>query len=320
MEPSQHAALAALSSRRFQSFAEAAEAALDGLAKAIAGTVVLGQFDPDGETCRLTDLAGEPISGLDRGSALRLSSPGEDWLDTELLRTAGIESSLTVALEMSDGNVVGLLCALAAPAGAYGRDELLLLGVAARMLEYEWEGVRTRAEVRQLRDRVRDDGTTDSDTGLANRDSFIEALDREWRLAQRSSVQSVVVACEIEVRSAGNGVAAPVATLGLKDVADVLDGSARTTDHAGRVATTTLAAALVGCDGPEGAEAFITRLRRAIDRVTVGRPFTIEAHCAFCDLEHAESATDALDRAETAARAAATPTLRPPEVGQQARA
>lgn len=320
MEPSEHAALVALSNRRFQNFAEAAEAALGALAQALPGTIVLGQFDRDGETCRVTDLAGEPVQGLERGAVLRLSGPAAGWLDAELLRAVGIESSLMVPLELSDGNVVGLLCALTPRPDGYNSDQQLLLAVAARLLEHEWEGVRTRAEVRQLRDRLRDGGNTDSDTGLPNRDSFIELLDREWRLAKRSTVQSLVVACEIDVRSRANGVAAPVATLALKDVADVLEGSARTTDHIGRVARSTLAAALVGCDGPDGAEAFINRLRRAIGRVTAGRPFAVEIRCAFCDLQHTDSAGDALDRAETAARVTAAAPPRPPEVRQETRA
>ena len=154
MEPSENAALVTLSDRRFQSFAEAAGVALDALTQALQGTIVLGQFDPDGETCRVTDLAGEPIHGLDRGATLRLSSPAENWLDAQLLRAVGIESSLTVPLEMSDGNVVGLLCGLAAPAGAYSPEQRVLLAVAARLLEHEWEGVRMRAEMRQPRDRM----------------------------------------------------------------------------------------------------------------------------------------------------------------------
>lgn len=310
MDATQNTALAALAARRFGSFAEAAEAALGGLAEAVPGTIVLGRFDPDGEACRVTDLRGAPIAGLSRGVALRLVGPDE-WIDPELLRGVGIESSLTVPLELSDGNVVGLLCALDRPAGAYRTDHLLLLMLAARILGYEWEEVRTQAELRGLREQVRDRGKTDFETGLINRDSVVEVLDREWRLAKRSSVRSFVVACRIEVRGSGGSAAAPVATLGLKDAADVLAGSARATDHVGRVGAMTLAAVLVGCDSPEGAQAFVDRYRRALDRATEGRPFAVTAACAFFDLEHADSAPEALARAEAGAESGDGP-LTPP--------
>jgi GGDEF domain-containing protein len=301
MEPTERAALVALAGRRFHSFAEAAETTLTALAKALPGTLVLGQFDPEGEVCRVTDLSGEPRSGLERGATLRLAATGEDWLDRDLLRSAGIESSFTAPLEMGDGNVVGLLCALAAPPDAYGPGQLSLLAVGARILSQEWEDVRMRAEIRQLRDRLRDGGTTDADTGLANREGFSDTLEREWRLVKRGSVQSALVACRILVPGASNGQGSPIATLALKDAADVLAGSARGTDHVGRVGPATLAAILVGCEGPAGAEAFIQRFTRAVERATQGRPFAVEVSCAYQDLAHTESALDALAQAQSAA-------------------
>lgn len=309
MERVENAALIALAGHRCPSFAEAAEGALRALEDTVAGTIALARFDSDAETCRVTDVAGRPIEGLERGITLQLPHPGEGWLDPELLRGAGIASSLCVPLEISDGNVVGLLCAFAAPAGAYGDDELALLTVAARLLGHEWESVRRRAENQQLRDRLRDDDS-DADTGLAKRDRFVELLDREWRLAKRSSVSSIVVACEVAVDAGGKAIAAPIATLALKDAAEVLVGSARTTDHLGRVGATTLAAALVGCNGPEGADAFIDRLQSAVARVSAGRPFSIELSCAYHDLEQAADAGEALKRAEGDARGLAAGSTR----------
>ncbi|HYU60568.1 MAG TPA: GGDEF domain-containing protein [Solirubrobacterales bacterium] len=298
MESSESAALVALADHRFQSFAEAAETALAGLREALPGTIVLAQFDPESEVCRVTDLSGAPIPGLERGATLRISTP-DGWIDHALLRSVGLESALVVPIELSDGNVVGLLCALDSHPSAYGDDQRLVMTLAARMLGYEWEGVRARAEVHHLRDQLRDDASSDAETGLANRDGFLQVLDREWRLAKRSSVQSFVVACHV-VPNGSVEVAAPSVTLALKDAAEVLAGSARETDHVGRVGETSLAAILVGCDGPQGAEAFTLRYRRALDRVTQGRPFVVEVACAHQDLGEAASAPEALSRAEAA--------------------
>jgi GGDEF domain-containing protein len=301
MEPTERTALVALASRRFRSFAEAAETTLGALVDALPGTLVLGQFDAQGEACRVTDLVGDPISGLERGATLRVAATAEEWLDCDLLRSAGIESSFTEPLEMGDGKIVGLLCALATPPNAFGPGHLTLLAVGARILSHAWEDVRMRVEVRQLRGRLRDSGTTDADTGLANRVGFSDALEREWRLAKRNSVESTLVACRILVPGARNGQGSPIAKLALKDAADVLAGSARGTDHVARVGPATLAAILVGCDGPAGAEAFIARYTRAVERATESRPFAVEVSYAYRDLAQADSAPDALAEAQSAA-------------------
>ena len=303
MDATHNAALAALGERRFASFAEAADAALVGLSDAVPGTVVLARFDPDGETCRVTDLRGAPIQGLERGVTLRVSTPGV-WLDQQLLNAAGIRSSLVAPLELHDGNVVGLVCAFDAATGAYADDHRVLVSVAARILAYEWEAVRAQAELRHLREDTRDRGKSDPETGLFDRDAFLEVLDREWRLAKRSTVQSYLVAARVVVGGTVNGTGSPAATLGLKDAAEVLAGVARTTDHVGRVGPATLAAVLVGCHGPEGAEAFVERFRHAVARATQGRPFTVEIATAYRDIKQFDAASEALAGAEEAANAA----------------
>ena len=310
MEATHTAALAALSARRFASFAEAADAALAGLSAAVPGTVVLARFDPDGETCRVTDLRGAPIQGLERGVSLRVSSPGV-WLDPELLTAAGIRSSLVSPLELHDGNVVGLVCAFDQNTCAYLEDHRVLVNVASRILAYEWQAVRAQAELRHLREEARDGGKTDAETGLFDRDAFAEVLDREWRLAKRSTVQSYLVACRVVVAGTANGAGSPMATLGMKDAAEVLAGVARTTDHVGRVGTSTLAAVLVGCHGAEGAEAFVARLRHAVARATQGRPFSVEIGCSYRDIKLFDSAAEALANTEDASISAPTPAPAP---------
>jgi GGDEF domain-containing protein len=306
MDATHNAALAALGERRFAGFAEAADAALAGLADAVPGTVVLARFDPDGETCRVTDLRGAPIQGLEQGVTLRVSTPGIR-LDKELLNAAGIRSSLVAPLELHDGSVVGLVCAFDPTPGAYMEDHRVLVTVAGRILAYEWEVVRAQAELRHLREEARDRGNSDPETGLFDRDAFIDVLDREWRLSKRGTVQSYLVAARVVVGGTPNGTGSPIATLALKDAAEVLAGVARTTDHVGRVGAATLAAVLVGCHGPEGAEAFVERYRHAVARATQGRPFSVEIATAYRDIKQFESASEALAGSEDAASAAMPP-------------
>ena len=162
---------------------------------------------------------------------------------------------------MSDGSIIGALCALDTGSGAYSSDHLVLLGVAARLLSYEWENVSRRAELRRLRESVRDIGSSDADTGLPNREGFLELLEREWRLSARGTVQSVLVACHVRVDGPEGNLGETLATLALKDAAELLSTTARSTDHVGRTGAMDLAAVLVGCHGIESAEAFLRRFR-----------------------------------------------------------
>jgi GGDEF domain-containing protein len=314
MEATHKVALAALGARRFASFAEAADMAVAGLSDAVPGTLVLARFDPEGEGCRVTDLRGAPIAGLERGVTLRISTPGV-WIDPALLTTAGVRSSIVAPLELHDGNVVGLLCAFDTDGGAYLDEHRVLVELAARILAYEWEAVRAQAELRHLREESRDAGQTDAETGLYHREEFLEVLEREWKLAKRSTVQSYLVSCRVVVQDGANGNGSPIATLALKDAAEVLAGVARTTDHVGRVGSSSLAAVLVGCHGGEGAEAFVARFRHAAARATEGRPFTVNIAVAYRDIKLFDSAEEALGHTEDAATFATAPSAVPQQAG-----
>src|SRR4051812_24078961 len=254
-------ALVRLAGQRFQSFSEAAEAVLGALEDVVPGTLMLGQFDPDELICRVIEVRGDGVNGMRRGSALPLAEPiaangngtgpetsDEGRLDGEYLRSLAVKTWLATPLEMSDGTIVGSLCAFATQTDAYCTDHAALLGIATRLLSYEWESISRRAELRRLRERARDGQTTDPETGLPNRDSFIDNLDREWRLAERGTVQSVLVTCEVEIDAAGQAANDAMTTLALKDAAEVLNATIRTTDHAGRVGSSRLAAVLIGCE------------------------------------------------------------------------
>ena len=62
--------LVPLINRRFQSFAEATDAALGVLAGALPGTIVVAQVEPEGNVCRVLDTRGTGGERLERGSLL----------------------------------------------------------------------------------------------------------------------------------------------------------------------------------------------------------------------------------------------------------
>ena len=174
---------------------------LAALDEAIPGTVMLGQLDMAEELCRVIEVRDGAKIDLRRGTTLPLAaittnentgseSNGDSGvttdgeLDREFLRSLSVGACLTRHLEMSDGSIIGALCALDTDSGAYSSDHLVLLGVAARLLSYEWENVSRRAELRRLRESVRDIGSSDADTGLPNREGFLELLEREGAFPQ----------------------------------------------------------------------------------------------------------------------------------------
>jgi GGDEF domain-containing protein len=334
MESAEARALLHLTNRRFQSFSEALDSVLGVLDQAIPGTVMLGQLDPVEELCRVIEIRGNS-SHLHAGMTLPLAAvtaevntggsdhdgpgiPADGFLDGEFLRALSVNASLARPLEMSDGSIVGTLCALDTETDAYGSHHQVMLGVAASLLSYEWENVSRRAELRRLRERVRDVQSSDADTGLPNRERFLDLLDREWRLTARGSVQSILVVCHLRVDGPDDGLVETMATLGLKDAADVLSGTMRSTDHVGRTGAMDLAAILVGCHGVEGAEAFLRRFQDGVARVTQGRAMPIAISCSMLALADSHSASEALERAERVARNTSANTSRVAQDGTDA--
>jgi diguanylate cyclase (GGDEF)-like protein len=303
--------LARLAERRFSSFSEAADRILDLVeAELPPGSVLLGQVAWDEGELRLLDARGDAARVVHPGSALRLADSDEGrhggLLHPEELRSMAVGSYLAVPLETSGGGGAITLCALSAGTDVYARSHLDLLAVAGRLLTYEWETVRWRADLRRLNERLRDPERTDQVTGLHNRATLIDELAREWPLAQRGSTESHLVVCRLAnlaevTRRHGN----EITELLLRDAAGVMEEALRQSDHAGRVAEDLIAAVLVGCKGREGAEAFFERYRQALARVTDERPARLELAHAVRALGGPETAEAALETTEAEARAAA---------------
>jgi GGDEF domain-containing protein len=307
-------ALAVTAARRFQSFAEAATSVLDLLQASAPGErFALVQIDWEEGACRVIDARGGDgaLRGVVVPLASRFSGGGgdpADLLDPQVLDSLGFAPAVSAALDASDGSTVGLL--LATGSGPH----LQLLPVAARLLSYEWESISTRAELRRLSEIARDRERTDPVTGLANRRSLLEAVDREWQLGMRGTVLSHLVVCRIARRDALRRRAGDAAAdLLLKDVAEVFAGGIRRTDHLGRADDDLLACVLVGCKEAAGAQAFVARCERAVAGVTARRPAAIELAYGFCALVDSDSAEQALVVAEQAARDAEA---RPPGAAQ----
>ena len=303
-------ALARLAERRFTSFSEAADAVLDLLeAELPPGSVLLGQVDAEEGELRLIDVRGEASALIQPGSTLPLTAPhngnGQGLLDPATLTDLSVRSYLALPLETGAGGGAIMLCALAPGTDIFTRGHLELLAVAGRLLTYEWETVKWRADLRRLNERLRDPERTDPLTGLLNPVAFREAAEREWRLAERGSTESYLLACRLTNLSAvtarhGSG----VAELLLRDGADVLESAIRRTDHAGRLSEDVFGAVLVGCKGRKGAEAFFERFQQGVARVTSERPATLELACAVLALGKAQSPEEALADVVKAAREA----------------
>jgi diguanylate cyclase (GGDEF)-like protein len=306
-------ALARLTERRFTSFSEAADTVLDLLeAELPPGSILLGRVDWDESELRLIDVRGEASAELQSGGTLPLA-PGANGgssglLDPQTLQRLSVRSYIALPLESSSGAGALTLCALAPGTDVFTRTHLELLSVAGRLLTYEWESVKWRADLRRLGERLRDPERTDALTGLLNRIAFVEATEREWRLAERGTLETYVLACRITNLgqiSERHGTA--VGELLLKDAADVMQTAIRRTDHAGRLADDVYGAVLVGCKGLDGAAAFIGRYGQALQRVTHERPAELEVAYAMSSLGDAESPEAVLDRIETEARNSAMP-------------
>ena len=316
MESTETNALIRICQARFRNFSEAAEAVLGALVDVVPGVLLLGQIEPDERACRVIGIQGTGVDGVDKGAVLPLGSPpnGEEAargapgpprnseIDPEFLDSLGVGSCLGIPLELSDGRIVGTLSALDPRSGSYRWEHVAMMCTAARLLSHEWESVERRAELRRLRGRLPESTKVDPETHLLSREGFFDLLEHDWRLAERGTVESVVVAFQVGVDPDRGTDGDARSRLALRIAAEVLEASVRATDRAGRVGEATLAATLVGC-GLEQAPVFVDRFRAALGRVTRGGDPQVELSHAIQALGGVSSPQEALGLVETAAGA-----------------
>lgn len=275
-------ALARLAERRFPSFSEAADAVLDLLEGELPeGSLLVGQVDADGDEYRLIDVRGAAGCELQAGTTLPLR---DGLLEEGTLAALSVRSYLAVPLETNIGGKIAV-CALAPGRDVYTRGHLDLIAIAGRLLTYEWESVRMRADLRRLSERLRDPERTDSLTGLNNRTSFVELFAREWHLVDRGSTETFLVILRMpNLAEVGARHGEGLKELLLKDAAEVLEAAIRRSDHAGRLLEDGFGVVLVGCKGAEGAEAFFRRFEQGLARVCEDRPASLSVTSAIKSL------------------------------------
>jgi GGDEF domain-containing protein len=295
MDPKETGALIGLAQRRFQNFSEAADSLLETLTDVVPGVLVLGRLDHDEQIHYVIEVRGDGVDGLRRGTAL---IPADAGVSPDSLRSLGAADWISAPLEMTDGRIAGVLCAVATEPDAYRPEHAAQLGLAARLLGHEWESVQLRSELRRLRAKVNAGPSTDAETNLPDREGFNDLLRAEWNAVGEEAVESVLVVCQVDTASGGE-TPAPGDRLALKLAADVLGATVRGADRVGRIGEMTLAAILVGCPVGE-TPAFVARYLAALERVTGGRP-PIEVSCGVQPLAGTPSPHDALDLAVAAA-------------------
>jgi GGDEF domain-containing protein len=297
MDPRETGALIGLAQRRFQNFSEAADSILETLTEVVPGVLVLGRLDHDEQIHYVIEVRGEDVGGLRRGTAL---IPADAGVSPDSFHSLGAADWISAPLEMTDGRIAGVLCAVAAAPDVYLPEHAAQLGLAARLLGHEWESVQLRSELRRLRSQVNAGPSTDAETSLPDRDGFLDLLRAEWNAVDEEAVESVLVVCRVAASANGNGTPVAGDRLALKLAADVLEGTIRGADKVGRIGAMSLGAILVGCPVGE-TPAFVARYLGALERVTDGNRPAIQISCGIQPLAGSSSPDYVLQLAEVEA-------------------
>ena len=132
-------------------------------------------------------------------------------------------SALSVPISFG-GDVVGTLNVRSVRADAYGADDLALLESCAVFV-----GARIHDEARRVdREHLLQMAFTDALTGLANRRSYDEALEREWRRCARSGTPLSLLMLDVDFFKIYNDAYGHIAGDGcLKQIARAVAGCAK---------------------------------------------------------------------------------------------
>src|SRR5262249_24991578 len=243
MDPRETGALIGLAQRRFQNFSEAADSLLETLTDVVPGVLVLGRLDHDEQIHYVIEIRGEDVDGLRRGTAL---IPADAGVSADSIRSPGAADWISAPLEMTNGRIAGVLCAVATEPDSYRPEHAAQLGIAARLLGHEWESVQLRSELRRLRGQVNAGPSTDAGTSRPDPEGCNDRRRAEWTAVGEEAVESVLVVCRVATSGDGNGAPGAGDRLALKLAADVLAATVRGGDKVGRTGEMTLAAILVG--------------------------------------------------------------------------
>jgi diguanylate cyclase (GGDEF)-like protein/PAS domain S-box-containing protein len=141
----------------------------------------------------------------------------------------------------------------------------------------------------------------DSLTGLLNRRSFDDALEREWMLSQRDGIDTFVVVADLDgFKAINDRFGHSAGDDALRQVARALHACVRTTDVLGRLGGDEFGGLLVRCGGEAAAIGFVARLQEEMARRPWPFDATVGVTCAYQSLKRATSPTEALHTADLA--------------------
>lgn len=315
MDQSTVALAADIYARSFASFDEATSTVLTELQAQLPGSgIVLGRFDRVSDVYRVIASAGAtpfgltPVSELPIEDAFCSSLAGYDAIvrceDAPVEEAAthgrGIRSYIGIALELSDGEHVGALCAVSAEPGRYTDADVRLLTVLGRLLAYELERQLQREALERMTAELARNARADDLTGLLNRAAFLADLEREWKLTSRDWTDSHLLVVEVDgLRQVTGEFGHRSAEDAIVDFTDALRAATRSTDILARVGAEEFGAVLVRTTGGCDMASLQDRLTTEVERVLQNRPYRFGISTGHVSLLESMSAGEALTTART---------------------
>ena len=236
----------------------------------------------------------------DRAPRLALNAP-QDPVYSEIDPGRMFGTYAGSPIELSDGTRVGSLCVMSRKTDAVDPSIVpmlsILAGTLAGALEREQQVERLKAANAELREQA----STDSLTGLANRRAFEVELLRSWQLARRGTMASYLFVADIdEFKLLNDEQGHLVGDLVLIELADSLVATARDSDVVGRVGGDEFSVILQGCESDAEADAFCGRVDRELKARVDKRDLTCLVSLGFADLGAAPSPERAAEEADLA--------------------
>lgn len=310
MDQSTVALAADIYARSFASFDEATSTVLTHLQARLPGSgIVLGRFDRVSEVYRVIASSGAgafdltPVTEVAIDDVFCSSLAGYEAVvraDDTPSDARGIRSFIGIALELSDGEHVGALCAVSAEARQYTDDDLHLLTILGRLLAYELERQLQVEALERMAAELARNARADEVTGLLNRAAFLVDLDREWKLTSRDWTDSHLLLVEIDgLRLLTSEHGPRAGDEALVDFTDALRAATRSTDILSRVGAEEFAAVLVRTTGGCDLAALEARLAAELERVLRNRPYRFGVSIGHVSLLESMSSGEALTTART---------------------
>ncbi len=169
------------------------------------------------------------------------------------------------------------------------------------LAELQREVVNLRATVTRLRadqERLDELAHVDAVTGLGNRRAFDRYLEREWELARRHGHDTRLLLADLDrFKDYNDAHGHSAGDMLLREFADVLKATARSTDIVCRIGGDEFALILSNCDGLD-CEAFAERVQMRLRRSQLIDAAALAVSLGHASLKGASSPEEALERAD----------------------